>query len=243
MTSPDQKSERLQKFLARAGVASRRKAEILISTGRVKVNGRRTVLGSKVDSETDSVAVDGVIIRPASTATVAFAINKPPGYTCTNADPHAEKTVFALLPGRDRGQPGLHCAGRLDKASRGLLIITNDGDLTYALTHPSQKVLKYYRVALDRTFPAEKTPLLIRGVRDRGEWVKAESARPNPQKRNELEICLQHGKKREIRRLLQVLGFRVLDLERFQIGKYRLRGLALGSVKRLNDREKRLLLA
>ncbi len=243
MISPDPRSERLQKFLAKSGVASRRKAEILISTGRVTVNGQGTTLGQKVDPETDSVAVDGKIIRPPSKATVTFAINKPPGYTCTNADPHAEKTVFALLPSGNRGEPGLHCAGRLDKASRGLLIITNDGDLTYAMTHPSRKIPKFYRVTLDRAFPVMKAPILIRGVRDRGEWVKAESARPNPRKPNELEICLQHGKKREIRRLFRVLGFRVLDLERFQIGKFRLGGLELGSVKRLCNREKRLLLA
>ncbi len=243
MISSDPKAVRLQKFLAKSGVASRRKAEALISKGRVTVNGQVSTLGQRVDPETDSVAVDGVKIRPPSKATVTFAINKPPGYTCTNADPHAKKTVFALLPGGDRGKPGLHCAGRLDKASRGLLIITNDGDLTYALTHPSRKVPKYYRVALDRAFPVKRIPFLIRGVRDQGEWVQAESARPNPRKPNELEICLHHGKKREIRRLFQVLGFRVLDLERFQIGKFRLGGLELGSVKRLYNREKRLLLA
>ena len=221
-------------------MASRRKAEILISAGRVTVNGRRIALGSKVNAQTDSVALDGVRVRPPAKERVTYAINKPPGYTCTNADPHAEKTVFNLLPGRESG---LHCAGRLDQSSQGLLIITNDGDLTYALTHPSKLVRKYYRVRLDRAFPAENKPLLIQGVRDRGEWVKAESVRSIPRKPKELELCLQHGKKREIRRLFRALGFRVMRLERYQIGKFKLRGIGVGSVKRLNNREKRLLLA
>ncbi len=200
-------------------------------------------LGQKVDEGTDSVAVDGRRIRRSSKESVVYALNKPPGYICTHADPHADKTVFELLPHEARNQPGLHCVGRLDKESQGLLIITNDGDLTFALTHPSQKIVKYYRAVVNRAFPLEKTALLIKGVRDEGELIKAESVRPNPQKPNELEICIHHGKKREIRRLLRRIGLRVVELDRFQIGKFRLKGLKPGSVKRLNNQEKRLLLA
>lgn len=236
-------SERLQKFLARAGVGSRRKAEVLISEGRVRVNGQTAHLGQKVHPSQDHVFLDNKRMRLPDTPAVALVLNKPPGYTCTRSDRHAKKTIFDLLPGNFRKDPSLHCAGRLDRDSQGLVVITNDGDLTFSLTHPSQKILKHYRVRVDKEFPFEMAGKMIQGVRDEGELLKAEAVLPNPGKPRELEITLNHGKKREIRRLLKQLGFEVLELERFKIGKFGIQGLRSGSTKRLSEAEKKLLLA
>lgn len=134
------KALRLQAFLARAGVASRRKAEDLIREGRVRVNGKVAVLGQKVGPE-DLVEVDGKRVE-APAERVVLALHKPRGYTTTRHDPHARRTVFDLLP----KIPGLHPVGRLDRDSEGLLLFTNDGALTFRLTHPRHGVRKVYRV-------------------------------------------------------------------------------------------------
>lgn len=234
---------RLQKFLARSGVASRRKAEILIEEGRVTVNGQIAQLGQKVDGETDHIFVDNRRIRLPKAPKVVLVLNKPVGYTCTHSDPFAEKTIYDLLPKQFQADKSLHCAGRLDRDSQGLIIITNDGDLTYSLTHPSQKVLKHYRVVVNKDVPFSVASKMIKGVRDDGELLRAEAVLPNPVKPRELEVTLTHGKKREIRRLLKQLGFDVLQLERFKIGKFGIQDLRSGSVKRLAEAEKKLLLA
>lgn len=235
--------ERLQKFLARSGVGSRRKAETLIEEGRVTVNGAVAKLGQKVVPGKDHVSLDGRRMRKPETPKVVLALNKPVGFTCTRGDRYAKKTIYDLLPKNFRQDASLHCAGRLDRDSQGLLVITNDGDLTYFLTHPSNKVLKHYRVLLTKEFPFEWAGKLIEGVRDEGELLRAEAVLPNPGKPKELEITLNHGKKREIRRLLKKLGFEVRELERFKIGKFGIQGLRPGSVKRLTEAEKKLLLS
>ncbi len=235
--------ERLQKFLAQSGVGSRRKAELLIEEGRVIVNGKVATLGMKVVAGKDHVSLDGRRMKKPEIPKVTLLVNKPTGYTCTRSDRYAKKTIFELLPKHFQSDPSLHCAGRLDRDSQGLLVVTNDGDLTYQLTHPSNKVLKHYRVFLNKEFPFEMVSQMIKGVHDDGELLKAEAVLPNPGKPRELEITLNHGKKREIRRLLKRLGFEVLELERYMIGKLRIQGFRKGSVKRLTEAEKRLLLA
>lgn len=235
--------ERLQKFLAHAGIASRRKAEGLIEEGRVTVNGQIASIGQKVNGSTDHIFVDGRRVRKSESPKVVLVLNKPTGYTCTHSDPYAKKTIYELLPKNFQADGSLHCAGRLDRDSQGLIVITNDGDLTYSLTHPSQKVLKHYRVVVNMEFPFSLVSKMIKGVRDDGELLRAEAVLPNPVKPRELEITLNHGKKREIRRLLKQLGFDVLQLERFKIGKYGIQGLRSGSVKRLTEAEKKLLLS
>jgi len=236
-------AERLQKFLARCGVASRRHSEELITAGKVAVNGKQATLGQKVLPGKDRVTVFG---RPVTFETkekpVVIAVYKPKGYTCTNNDIHARRTVFDLLKRADTRIPGLHCAGRLDKNSEGLVIITNDGELTYQLTHPSHKVIKHYKVTLNKPYPMDKLDRLLKGVFIDGEKLKAESVIPNPLQPEELEVALNHGKKREIRRLFQTLGYRVEKLLRFQIGRFPLEGIRFGSCKRLEKAEvKRLL--
>ena len=236
-------TERLQKFLAQAGVASRRKAERIIEEGRVTVNGQVAQTGQKVNGEVDHIFVDGRRIRKSGTPKVVLVLNKPIGFTCTHADPYAKRTIYELLPKNFQADSTLHCAGRLDRDSQGLIVITNDGDLTYSLTHPSQKVLKHYRVVVNKEFPFSLVSDMIKGVRDEGELLRAEAVLPNPGRSRELEVTLNHGKKREIRRLLKQLGFDVLQLERFKIGKYGIQGLRSGSVKRLTEAEKKLLLS
>lgn len=235
--------ERLQKFLAQAGVGSRRKAEALIDDGRVIVNGQVAKLGMKVIAGKDHISLDGRRMRKPDFPKIVLLVNKPTGYTCTRSDRFAKKTIFELLPKHFQADSSLHCAGRLDRDSQGLIIVTNDGDLTYSLTHPSNKVLKHYRVYLNKEFPFETVSEMTKGVHDNGELLKAEAVLPNPRKPRELEITLNHGKKREIRRLLKHLGFEVIELERFKIGKLRIQDFRQGSVKRLTEAEKRLLLA
>lgn len=236
-------TERLQKFLAQAGVGSRRKAETFIEEGRVTVNGSTAKLGHKVDPAKDHVFLDGRRMRIPEVPKVVIALNKPVGYTCTHSDRFAQKTIYGLLPKNFQQDSSLHCAGRLDRDSQGLIVITNDGDLTFSLTHPSNKILKHYRVLLTKEFPFELIAQLTKGVRDEGELLRAEAASVNPRKPRELEITLNHGKKREIRRLLKHVGFEVRELERFKIGKLGIQGLRSGSVKRLTEAEKKLLLA
>tara|TARA_Y100000588_G_scaffold394258_1_gene513769 strand:+ start:4975 stop:5700 length:726 start_codon:yes stop_codon:yes gene_type:complete len=239
----DPSKERLQKFLAQAGIGSRRKAETFIENGRIKVNGSVAKLGQKIDPSKDHVFMDGRRINKSSTSNIVLAVNKPTGFTCTRSDPYAKKTIFELLSKNFQKDASLHCAGRLDRESQGLIIITNDGNLTYSLTHPSNKILKHYTVTLDKSFPFERVRELIQGVVDAGEYLKVEGVLPNPSKPNELEITLNHGKKREIRRLMKQLGFQVQRLERFKIGKLALGEIRPGQTKRLTQEEKKLLLA
>jgi len=236
-------TERLQKFLAQAGVGSRRKAETMIEEGRVMVNGQVAKLGQKVDGAKDHIFLDSRRMRKPDVPKIVLVLNKPVGFTCTHGDRFAKKTIYELLPRNFQVDTSLHCAGRLDRDSQGLVVITNDGDLTFTLTHPSNKVLKYYKVVLNKAFPLGVEEKMIKGVRDEGELLRAQAVIPNPRKPRELEITLNHGKKREIRRLLKQLGFDVLQLERFKIGKLGIQGLRSGSVKRLTGAEKKLLLA
>src|SRR3990172_811847 len=136
---------RLQKFLSEAGIASRRKAEEIILDGRVSVNGKTTnELGTKIDPEKDRVAVDKKNVR--IEGKVYYLLNKPAGYTVTVKDPHAEHTVLELVP----KSPSVFPAGRLDKATTGLLILTNDGELAFRLTHPKYDKEKEYLVACEK---------------------------------------------------------------------------------------------
>jgi len=231
-------AERLQKFLARCGVASRRHSEELITSGLVVVNGKQATLGQKVIPGKDRVTVQGRLVKfKSEDKPVVFAVNKPKGFTCTNHDIHARRTVFDLLKKSEQRLPGLHCAGRLDQNSEGLVIITNDGELTYRLTHPSHKVIKHYQVTLNKPYPMDKLERLMKGVVIEGEKLKAESVIPDPIHPENLEVALNHGKKREIRRLFQALGYRVEKLYRFQIGRFKLEDIKSGRSRKLEKRE------
>jgi len=168
-------------------------------------------------------------------------MHKQRGVVCSNSDPHAEQTIFDLLP-REWAKLRLFCAGRLDKDSEGLVILTTDGDLAHKLMHPSNLVVKRYYVSLEEPFPAGRLRQLMRGVVIEGEQLKVERAHlVNPSKGDqsstELDVHMHHGKKREIRQLFTALGFEVRRLRRYQIGALRLKGIPLRGVKQLSTKE------
>lgn len=246
MPSPDAAPTRLQKFLAEAGVASRRGAEALIAAGEVLVNGKPAMLGAKVVPGVDRVVVSGETIRPPRGRTLTLAVNKPRGVVCSNRDPHHAQTIFDLVPPQFSPQR-LFCAGRLDKDSEGLVILTNDGELANRLMHPSGLVVKYYRVSLEEPVRREELPRLLHGVVFEGERLRVERAhligRGMTLASTEVDVEMHHGRKREIRQLFTALGHHVKRLRRYQIGRFSLRGFPLRGVKVMTESEIALLLA
>jgi 23S rRNA pseudouridine2605 synthase len=237
---------RIQKLIAEAGICSRRAAETLIAAGEVYVNGQKAGLGQKVEPGIDKVTVRGKALRPQAQPKLALVMHKPRGVVCSNSDPHAEQTIFDLLP-REWARLRLFCAGRLDKDSEGLVILTSDGDLAHKLMHPSNLVVKRYYVSLEEPFPAGRLRQLLRGVVIEGEHLKVERANlVNPRadrSSTELDVHMHHGRKREIRQLFTALGFEVRRLRRYQIGALRLKGIPLRGVKQLSTKEIQSLFA
>jgi 23S rRNA pseudouridine2605 synthase len=240
----DRGSVRLQKFMADAGLCSRRAAEVLIARGEVWVNGAVAVTGMKVTPGVDRVTVEGKAVRSQAQPRITLAINKPRGLVCSNDDPHNPDTIFALLP-KDFLRFRFFCAGRLDKDSDGLVILTTDGDLAHRLMHPSTGVIKRYHVTLKESFPASKLPRLVSGLTFEGERLKVERAalvNPRPDgTATSLDVHMHHGKKREIRLLFAALGFPVHRLRRYQIGAVRLKGIPLRGAKLLVSKEIEML--
>jgi len=238
-------SVKLQKFMAETGLCSRREAENRIREGRVEVDGETATIGDRIDPDTARVRVDGRILRPRQQAHRTLVVNKPRRCVCTHRDPHAERTVFDLVPPSLRDDR-LLCAGRLDKDSEGLVVLSTDGDLVQRLAHPTGRIVKRYRVRVQRPLEEGDIPKLLRGRTVEGDWLQFDRVVLLPSKSHpgcELEVHLSHGRKREIRRLLQSFGYLVKRLERFQIGGYRLRGLARGQVRPLRGPEIKRLLA
>lgn len=234
---------RLQKYLAHCGLCSRRKAEVLIEEGKVRINGKTAELGASVDPSVDKVTVVGKQLKSPQTEQLVLAMNKPKGYVCTNEDPFETKTVFQLLPKlyqRER----LFCAGRLDKDSEGLLILTNDGDVAHRLTHPTKGVIKRYYVTLNRPWELRHRDLFMQGINDAGEHLSAADVIPfqaGPDADKRIEVHLEHGRKREIRRLCEAFGYCVEKLKRYQIGRLVMRKIPSSCVRRLSKKEIALL--
>jgi pseudouridine synthase len=222
---------RLQKVLAKCGVASRRRAEQLIREGRVCVNGQLATIGLKVDPDRDVITVDDQTIQTATPSALYILLNKPLGVVSTCHDPQHRSTVLDCLPEDLTRNTGLHPIGRLDANSTGALILTNDGDLTYQLSHPRHHVPKTYRVWVNGV-PSEVTLKQWRsGVQldddDRPtlpaqvELLQVQQQYGKPQA--ELEIVLTEGRNRQIRRVATQLGHPVIDLHRCSIGMIELR--------------------
>lgn len=241
---PDNELIRLQKFLADAGICSRRSAEAMIARGEVWVNGAKAVLGQKVTPGVDKVTAAGKSVRPIAQPRVTLAMNKPRGLICSNEDPHHEETIFTVLP-RDFARLRFFCAGRLDKDSEGLVILTTDGDLAHRLMHPSNVVVKRYYVELKQPFPSARMKLLLKGIVFEGERLKVEHAAlvnaGASGESTQLDVHMHHGKKREIRQLFTALGYDVKRLRRYQIGAFPLRGIPLHAVKQLSTKEIEML--
>jgi 23S rRNA pseudouridine2605 synthase len=226
--------ERLQKFLAHAGIGSRRKCEQLIAAGRVTVDGRTVrELGSKVDPA-QQVRVDGEPVH--AERHVYWLVNKPKGYLCTNRDPARRPLALDLVP---QIAQRVYTVGRLDEASEGLLLLTNDGDLAFRLMHPRFGVEKTYLVQVAGHPTADEIRLLLRGV-----WLSDGRVRAKQVHRLKsqgdstwLRIVLMEGKNREIRRMLARLGHKVLNLRRVALGSVQLKSLPSGKARRLTPGE------
>lgn len=235
-TTPEvEEGVRLQKYLASAGIASRRESEKIIQGGRVEVNGRTvTVLGTRIDPERDVVRVDGHRVHQASHR-VAYLLFKPRGFITTTSDPEGRPTVLELLRGvRERVFP----VGRLDWDSEGLLILTNDGDLANRLTHPSNHVPKVYRVKVKGQIPPAALDAARRGIVLEGRRSRpAEVRRVSSQTHTWIEVTLHEGRKNQIRRIFERLGHPVLKLRRIAIGSIADRSLKPGQFRKLSDAE------
>lgn len=222
--------ERLNRYLARRGVASRRGADELIAAGRVTVNGATGHLGTQVSPARDRVSVDDVVVEPVALTTLM--LNKPPGVVTTRLDPGGRATVMELVP----EVPGLVPVGRLDADSRGLLLMTNDGELAHRVAHPRYGIKKRYRVRLTEPVSDAQVRRLAGGVE-----LEDGRARPESVRRGggplELDVVMAEGRKREIRRMVAAVGLDVADLERLAVGPITLGRLAQGASRDLTTVE------
>ncbi|HEV3000015.1 MAG TPA: pseudouridine synthase [Solirubrobacteraceae bacterium] len=223
---------RLAKYLAHAGVASRRAAEEIVRAGRVTVGGDVVTDPARDVGDSDAVTVDGRRVSGAEER-VVWALNKPAGVVATARDTHGRRTVVDLV---EAGGARLYPVGRLDADSTGLILLTNDGDLANALTHPRYEVPKTYRVRVART------PVSDRAVRRLREGVQLEDGLTAPARvrrdgRDVLEITIHEGRNRQVRRMCEAVGHPVVSLERIAFGPLRLGDLPPGRARRLSGSE------
>src|SRR5688572_8042544 len=236
--------ERLQKILSNSGIASRRVAEEMILEGRVAVNGVvQSTLGARADPDVDEVMVDGVPVLKGRYR--YFVLHKPAGFVTTARDEQGRETVLDLVP---IGDIQLHPVGRLDMDSEGLLIITNDGHLTGLLTHPRHEVEKEYLAGIDGQLSERDLQRLVRGIESEGERLRAVAARPaappegefgeeGPKAAAWLLLTLREGKNREIRRMMDALGRKILLLRRIRVGPLHLGTISSGAFREITDEE------
>jgi len=230
---------RIQRALARAGVASRRRAEELVAAGRVQVNGVVAVTGQSVDPEKDAITVDGTAISgPAGYHWMV--LNKPPGVLTTKSDPRRRRTVFDLVQDR----PGLTYVGRLDYMTEGVLLFTTDGEAAHKLTHPSTEVERTYIATVRGDGPAA-VRAGRKGVELEDGWVRPRdiSARNISRALWELEVTIAEGRTREIRRFCAALDLAVERLVRTRFGPVSLGALPSGATRPLTGRERDIILA
>ena len=231
-------AERLQKLMAAAGLCSRRRAEELLRAGRVQRNGQVAQLGDRGDPERDEISVDGRPLQPAA-APLLLLVNKPAGVVSSCHDPEGRPIVLDLLPPELARGRGLHPVGRLDAASRGALLLSNDGDLTLRLTHPRFEHRKTYHVRVEGEPDAQTLERWARGVPLDGQPSQPVPLRRLPQRGNGtlLELVMTEGRNRQIRRTAELLGHPVRDLQRIAIGPIRLGELPEGRWRRVDRQE------
>jgi len=233
-TSPADEGERLQKILARVGIGSRRVSEELIEDGRVSINGVTAILGARVDTDRDVVAVDGVPIG-VKPGLVYYLLNKPKGVVTTADDPQGRPTVVEMVP----AEPRVHSVGRLDLDTEGLLLLTNDGQLTHRLTHPSFGVDKEYVAEVDGTPSRGALRRLRDGVElDDGPTAPASASSPAP---GIVKLVIHEGRNRQVRRMCEAVGHPVRRLVRTRIGPLRVAQLRPGEWRELTTDEVRSL--
>jgi len=223
---------RLNKFLAECKVASRRKADLLIKSGQVKVNGKLIKeMGVQVDPETDQVSLNGKVCKY-NTNKIYIALNKPTGYVCTHAVFHGEQSIFKLLP---RNYSNFKIAGRLDKQTEGLLILSNDGDFINQLTHPKFKHQKEYELKLVKDLNPFSFKKLLRGVTLEEGMAKLDKIRKIKDK--EYQVIIHQGWKRQIRRMFDKFHFKIISLRRIRVGEYKIGKLPVGKFKIITKQE------
>jgi 23S rRNA pseudouridine2605 synthase len=221
---------RLNRFLALAGISSRRGAEEFIRDGRVMVNGVVCTDFSIRISSADQVKVEGRLVR--TREYIYLLLNKPPDFLTTRSDEKARKSIYELLP---RGLPKLAHVGRLDKESEGLLLLTNNGGLAFQMTHPKFKLEKEYLVSLDREFDAADAPKTKKGIYLAEGRAKFDAiVKVN---RQQVRVVLTQGIKRQVRRVFAALGYKVKRLQRVRIGPLTDPGLRSGGVRFLSKEE------
>jgi 23S rRNA pseudouridine2605 synthase len=225
---------RLNRFLAAAGVGSRRHCDELIAAGRVTINGQVCTNFSAQPTPRDHVKVDGKLVHLDLPLTIM--LHKPAGFVSTRKDPHARDTIFNLLPPKFNR---LFNIGRLDAQTEGLILLTNDGDLAQRLTHPRYKIDKEYVVTLDRPWDPVLTPKLLKGIVIEGKRARIEKIHAIAPAR--LRAILHGGINRQIRRMFEAIGFRVKHLVRIRVGNLRLADLPPGHYRPLTKRELELL--
>ena len=226
---------RINKFLADKGIASRRHADEMIAAGRVTINGIVATLGANVE-EGDEVAVDGVVLDSAEKKTEYYMMNKPKGVVCTVSDDRGRKTVMDLLP---EGVGRIFPVGRLDYETEGMLILTNDGDLAYRLTHPMTEIPKTYLAKIEGTLTEKDLNPIRSGVELDGVLTKKCKAHivETNKAYTKVEITITEGKNRQIRRMFESIGKNVMLLRRISIGQLKLRGLDRGQIRPLTEQE------
>jgi len=221
---------RLGKHLAHAGIASRRASEALVADGRVTVDGAVITDPARDVTGEEAIAVDGELVRGPG-ARVVYALHKPAGVVSTAADTHGRRTVVDLVPTGQR----LYPVGRLDAESTGLILLTNDGDLAYALTHPRFEVPRTYRARVNGR-PSERALRALREgvVLDDGITAPAQVRMVSA---HEIELTIHEGRKHQVRRMCEAVGHRVIDLRRVAFGPLRLGDLTAGRHRRLTAAE------
>ncbi len=226
---------RINKFLADMGVASRRHADKMIESCRVTVNGEIATLGMHIE-EKDVVCLDGVVIERKEQKLEYYMMNKPKGYVCTAKDDRGRKTVMELLP---EGVGRVFPIGRLDYATEGLLLFTNDGDLAQKLTHPAHEVPKTYMARIEGTMTEKDLNPIRSGVELDGALTKKCKAHivETHKEYTKVHITITEGKNRQVRRMFEAIGKNVAFLKRVSIGSLKLTGLDRGEVRALTESE------
>jgi len=232
-------SMRIQRAIARAGVASRRAADDLVAAGRVRINGQIAVIGQTVDPTSDVILVDGKPIASPAEARW-LVLNKPTGVLTTRSDPAGRRTVFDIID----DSPGMTYVGRLDYMTEGVLLLTTDGEAAHKLTHPSGEIERTY-LATVRGDGAAAARAAMKGVELEDGWVVPREFQPRRIGRGswEIEITIAEGRTREVRRLCEALGLQVERLVRTKFGPVKLGSLAPGKTRNLTAREAEIITA